>query len=213
LAAHEIKAPLTRLKACIELLQSDVLDGRLNPDFLEHTLDRMSRAIDSVTGVVKSFTDPTMLASHRLRAHQQPLEVGRLVAEVAASFPEVDLVQVDTSGMVVAGVPERLEQLLVNLFENARKYSRSGDRVRVTLQQSGAGLLLQVEDEGIGLPPGTAESIFGLFERASNAIQIQGQGMGLYICRQIVRQHGGKIWARSDGQDRGATFYVWLPHS
>jgi signal transduction histidine kinase len=147
-----------------------------------------------------------------MQAHRRPVELWRLVADVAAHYPEVDLVQIGTP-VVVDGVYGRLEQLLVNLLENARKYSPTGARVRVTLQQRGAGVLLQVEDEGIGLPHGTAETIFGLFERASNAVQIPGHGLGLYICRQIVRQHGGKIWANSAGQDRGATFSVWLPRS
>jgi signal transduction histidine kinase len=208
LAAHEIKAPLTRLKGYVELLQSEALDGSLPPDMMEHTLDRMSRAVDSLTGLVKSFTDPSMSAPQHLQARQRPLPLWRLVTEVAAHYPEAELIQNDIPDLV-AGDSERLEQVLVNLFENARKYAP--DRgVRVTLQPSGAGVLLQFRDDGIGLPPGNAESIFGLFGRAPNAVHVHGQGLGLYICRQIVEQHDGKIWAESDGEGRGTTFNVWL---
>jgi signal transduction histidine kinase len=209
LAAHEIKAPLTRLKGYVELLQSEALDGSLPPDMMEHTLDRMNRAVDSLTGLVKRFTDPSMSAPQHVQAHLQPLSLRRLLAEVAAHYPEVELIHSDTAD-VVAGDSDRLEQVLINLFENARKYSPAGG-VRATLQSSGSGVLLLVRDQGIGLPPGAAETIFGLFGRAPNALHVRGQGLGLYISRHIVEQHGGKIWARSDGVGRGTTFHVWLP--
>jgi signal transduction histidine kinase len=209
LAAHEIKAPLTRLKGYVELLQSEALDGSLPPDMMEHTLDRMSRAVDSLTGLVKSFTDPSMSAHQQVQARRQPLSLWSLVTEVAGHYPEAHLIQNNTAD-TVAGDSARLEQVLINLFENARKYAPDGS-LRVTLRSSGVGVLLQFADGGIGLPPGTAESIFGLFGRAPNAAHLRGQGLGLYICRQIVEQHDGKIWAQSDGEGRGTTFNVWLP--
>ena len=209
LAAHEIKAPLTRLKGYVELLQSEGLDGSLPPDMMEHTLDRMNRAVDSLTGLVKSFTDPSMSGPQHVQARRQPVSLWRLVTEVAAHYPEAELIQNDIPDMV-AGDSARLEQVLINLFENARKYAADGG-LRVSLRPSGAGVLLQFSDEGIGLPPGVAESIFGLFGRAPNALHIRGQGLGLYICRQIVEQHDGKIWAQSDGEGRGTTFNLWLP--
>jgi signal transduction histidine kinase len=209
LAAHEIKAPLTRLKGYVELLQSEALDGSLAPDMMEHTLDRMNRAVDSLTGLVKSFTDPSMSSPQHVQARQQPLSLWGLVTEVAAHYPEAELVRSDIPDLV-AGDSARLEQVLINLFENARKYAPDG-RLRVSLRSSGAGVLLQFTDDGIGLPPGAFESIFGLFGRASNAVHLRGQGLGLYICRQIIEQHDGKIWAHSDGEGRGTTFNVWLP--
>ncbi len=70
-----------------------------------------------------------------------------------------------------------------------------------------------VHDEGIGLPAGSEEAIFEPFGRAPNAShrQIQGLGLGLYICRQIVERHGGQIWAESPGDGHGTTFRFWLP--
>jgi signal transduction histidine kinase len=209
LAAHEIKAPLTRLKGYVELLQSEALDGSLPPDTMKHTLERMSRAVDSLTGLVKSYTDRPASAHQHVQARRQPLSLWRLVTEVAGHYPNVELVQNNTAD-VVAGDSARLEQVLINLFENARKYAPDGS-LRVSLRSSGTGVLLQLTDEGIGLPPGMAESIFDLFGRAPNAAHLRGQGLGLYICRQIVEQHDGKIWAHSDGEGRGATFNVWLP--
>jgi signal transduction histidine kinase len=74
-------------------------------------------------------------------------------------------------------------------------------------------VILEVRDQGIGLPDGAEQSIFEPFGRAPNAAdrQIRGMGLGLYLCRSIVERHGGRIWAESPGEGRGTTVRVWLP--
>jgi signal transduction histidine kinase len=81
------------------------------------------------------------------------------------------------------------------------------------LRPDGGGVLLRVQDAGIGLPPGSAETIFTPFGRAENALarQLPGLGLGLYVCREIIAQHGGRIWAESPGEDQGTTLSLWLP--
>jgi CheY-like chemotaxis protein len=99
------------------------------------------------------------------------------------------------------------------VLENAVKYSPNGGRVEVSIRAHDAGTLLSVSDHGIGLPSDALASIFEPFGRASNAQQRQlpGMGLGLFISRQIVEQHGGRIWAESAGEDTGTTVNVWLP--
>ncbi|MDP9367431.1 MAG: ATP-binding protein, partial [Chloroflexota bacterium] len=113
----------------------------------------------------------------------------------------------------VVGDPARLEQVLSNLLDNAVKYSPDGGEVRLTLEPDGEGVLLRIRDQGIGLPPGATETIFEPFDRAVNAERrhLPGLGLGLYICRSIVEQHGGRIWAESPGEGNGTTVAVWLP--
>jgi signal transduction histidine kinase len=109
--------------------------------------------------------------------------------------------------------PDRVEQVLTNLLDNAIKYSPEGPELLVRLQSKARGVLLEVQDRGIGLPPGAAERIFEPFSRASNAEerQITGMGLGLYICRNIVEQHRGRMWAKSQAEGRGMIMSVWLP--
>src|SRR5439155_6865845 len=85
--------------------------------------------------------------------------------------------------------------------------------LRVRVQDKARGVLLEVQDHGIGLPKEAAERIFEPFSRAANAEkqQITGMGLGLYICRNIVEQHHGRIWARSAGEGAGTVMSVWLP--
>jgi signal transduction histidine kinase len=115
----------------------------------------------------------------------------------------------------VTGDPDRLEQVFQNLLENAIKYSPEGAELRVRVQSKAGGVLIEVQDRGMGLPDGATERIFEPFGRAPNAQerQIQGMGLGLYICRNIVEQHRGRIWARSDGEGQGTVVTVWLPQA
>jgi signal transduction histidine kinase len=113
----------------------------------------------------------------------------------------------------VSADPDRIEQVLTNLLDNALKYSPDGAELRVRVQPKARGVLLEVQDHGIGLPPEAAERIFEPFSRAPNAeqLQITGMGLGLFICRNIVEQHHGRIWARSAGEGTGTLMSIWLP--
>jgi signal transduction histidine kinase len=118
------------------------------------------------------------------------------------------------SGPCLADVdPDRIEQVVENLLANAIKYTPEGGDIQVALTQGEGGIELRVRDPGIGLPPGAQERIFEPFGRAPNAIRrnIEGLGLGLYICRKIGEQHGGRLWAESAGEGRGTTMRLWLP--
>jgi signal transduction histidine kinase len=106
----------------------------------------------------------------------------------------------------------RLEQVLVNLLDNADKYSPEGGPIELAVRPEDGGVLIQVRDEGIGLPPGAEEAIFEPFGRADNTSGIPGMGLGLFICRNIVERHGGQIWAESAGEGRGARVSLRLPY-
>ncbi len=105
-----------------------------------------------------------------------------------------------------------MEQVLDNLLTNAIKYSPGG-KVSISLQPQGSGVLLQMRDQGIGVPPAAGDTIFEPFRRAANAERdkLPGMGLGLYICRSIIQRHEGRIWAESPGEHKGMTINVWLP--
>jgi signal transduction histidine kinase len=114
----------------------------------------------------------------------------------------------------VAGDAKRLEQVLGNLLNNALKYSPAGGEITVRLDGTpNDGVLLMIRDAGIGVPEGSAATIFEPFGRAANvaAAHLPGMGLGLYICREIVGAHGGRIWAESPGVGQGTSLFVSLP--
>ncbi len=110
--------------------------------------------------------------------------------------------------------PERMEQVLGNLLSNAIKYSPEGGPIQVRLREAVESQTahLSVQDRGIGIPARQQPRIFGRFERADNSrpYGINGTGLGLYLCRALVEQHGGHIWFESV-EGEGSTFFITLP--
>ena len=110
----------------------------------------------------------------------------------------------------------RIEQVLVNLLTNAIKYSPDGGSVEVALQlvPEWQEALISIRDQGIGIPQAEQAQLFGRFVRASNSQTqgISGTGLGLYLCRELVSQHGGDIWFEST-EGAGSTFFLRLPLS
>jgi signal transduction histidine kinase len=107
-----------------------------------------------------------------------------------------------------------MEQVLTNLIGNAIKYSPLGGAITITIKEDATGHTLQisVQDRGIGIPSHQQAQIFGRFIRADNAIAwgISGTGLGLYLCRELVEQQGGRLWFASE-EGKGSTFFVTLP--
>jgi signal transduction histidine kinase len=103
--------------------------------------------------------------------------------------------------------------MIDNLLENAGKYSPEGGEVRVRIHEEGASAWITITDPGIGIPAADLEHLFDRFHRGGNVDDrnFAGMGLGLFICRGIVEQHGGVIWATSPGPNRGSTFHVVLP--
>jgi two-component system sensor histidine kinase KdpD len=126
----------------------------------------------------------------RLVAH--PVRV-----ELASDLP---LVRIDAT---------LLEQVLANLLENAAKYTPAGTPVVLSAARRDDEILISVEDEGPGLPPGDPEALFAKFQRGAAESAVGGVGLGLAICRAIVNLHGGRIWG--ERRDKGAAFRFTLP--
>jgi signal transduction histidine kinase len=122
-------------------------------------------------------------------------------------------VRSDAEYLVVLLDPSRIEQVLTNVIGNAIKYSPHGGTIAIQLQEQNSGeVLLCVQDQGIGIPQAQQVKIFGRFSRAENALQhgIHGSGLGLYVCRELVEQQGGRIWFESV-EGKGTTFFITLP--
>jgi signal transduction histidine kinase len=219
IASHELRTPLTGIKGFAQVLLSAQARGQLAPDRLERSLQRIDEACNRLGELVNDLLDVSRIRTGQLRLRPRELNLAMLVREVAGRYAD-QLANQHALAIELALDPcpvlvdiQRFEQILVNLLDNATKYSPDGGEVRVALNAGEGGALLRVSDRGIGLPPGTAEAIFEPFGRAPNAAQrhIPGMGLGLYICREIAELHGGRIWAESAGEDQGTTFALWLP--
>jgi CheY-like chemotaxis protein len=147
------------------------------------------------------------------------VELNDLVDDVVADFRAQtrnhDIVFHRTATPVlVQGDRERLEQVLVNLLQNAIKYTPHGGQIRVTLERLEKEARISVQDPGIGIPSEEQSRLFHRFFRAANATtrNYSGLGIGLYVSHEIVERHGGRFEVRSE-VDEGSTFTFWLPLS
>jgi two-component system sensor histidine kinase KdpD len=209
--SHDLRSPLTAIRASLEALASVELqlderrrDALLQTALLEsERLDRMVRNLLDLSRLQAGVARPAL----RLRP------VDGLLDAALRQFP-LDESRIDvscTGGPLVNVDPAQLERVLVNLLENALKFSPAGERIEVDVTQRGSEVLLRVTDRGPGLPASERERVFEPFQRGAAARAGSGAGLGLAIARGFVEANGGRLWAEASGE--GASFVVALPTS
>ncbi|MDQ3881407.1 MAG: PAS domain S-box protein [Chloroflexota bacterium] len=243
LASHELRTPITILHAYTQALTRTVErslaaettpgDGDrvvLDRHRLTTSVEAMHHAIARLVGLVEDLLDVSRLQRGSLEVRRMPTDLSALVERVVDGFrvqqsqgrvpPTMSIEIEHTSKGTVGGEwdPDRLEQVIANLVENAIKYSPATARVRVRLEaepDAGGGLEahLSVHDDGIGIPPAQQDLVFQPYARASNASarNYPGFGMGLAVTREIIERLDGRIWVESGGEDQGSVFHVVLP--
>ena len=219
IAAHELRTPVTSVKGYAQMLQRAQARDSLGSDRAAQFLRAIDESSDRLRILADDLLDVSRLRLGQLPLRPQPLDLAALARLVVdryqAQIGDRHRLTIAAPAAVapVLADPDRTEQILTNLLDNAAKYSPDGGTIAVTVEPGDGGVLLTVRDEGIGLPAGELESIFEPFQRAANAAHanLPGMGLGLYICRSIAERHGGRIWAESGGEGRGTTMRLWLP--
>jgi PAS domain S-box-containing protein len=245
IASHELRTPITVIYGYIQVLLRNIArtlqPGQPPPATV--TLDRrrvvgnltkMERETERLTDLVGQLLDVSRLQKGALAITPERMDLAALVASVVESTLlqqeagdksariEIQAELPQTGGVWGRWDSIRLEQVIVNLLNNAFKYSPQGGTVTVRLSVEAAGLddgshrawaHLAICDQGIGIPPEQQKQLFQPFFRATNAStrNYPGLGLGLAICQGIVIAHGGRIWVESAGADRGSAFHVLLP--
>ncbi len=209
---------MTVLKGTAQMLERARARGTIDDRRLARFLTAFIDASDRLTELTDDLLDVGRLRTGNVDLRAELLDlspfVRGLVERHRKAPPTRHTIRADVEPGLVARVnPRRLEQIVDGLLANAVKYSPDGGVVTVRARHADGGVLLEVRDQGIGIPVGAAESIFEPFGRAENASerQIPGMGLGLYIARGIVERQGGRIWAESAGPDQGATLSLWFP--
>jgi len=211
-AAHDLRTPLTTVVAQAEFLERRAMRDPNAPADITG-IRRVVREGKRLAALVADLLDATRLEQGKLIGEREPVDLATLAREVCEHAPAEPACNLDVSTPVV-GVYDRrrVEQLLLNLVENARKYSPARTPVTVKVWQENGEARVSVKDQGIGIPAADLPRIFERFARASNVDdrRFHGMGLGLFICRGIVEEHGGRIWAESE-VGKGSTFHVALP--
>ena len=219
LASHELKTPIAAIKGYAQLAErrlGQIEDSSPALARTQEVLSRINQQADRLTGLVNDLLDVSRIQAGKLELR---LETCDLAALCRQAVEEQQLASGRTITLIGQEAPlpltadcERLGQVLSNLLTNALKYSADDRPVRVLLSRRDHSALVQVQDEGVGIPKEELPLIFDRFFRARTARNgpQRGLGLGLAICKEIVERHHGHIWATSE-EGKGSTFTVELP--
>jgi signal transduction histidine kinase/predicted hydrocarbon binding protein len=200
-AAHELKTPLTSLRGFAQLLLRQAeRDETPDPERLRQGLAAIDQQSGKLGILVDQLLDISRLEAGRLVIEPRVTDVVGLVEAVvvaAGATTERHAITLRGARAALALVdPLRLEQVVTNLVDNAVKYSPRGGSVDVEVTKQGGEIVIAVRDRGLGVPPKHRSLIFDRFYQAHTEHRLGGMGLGLYISRQIIDLHGGRLWAR-----------------
>jgi len=221
IAAHELRNPLAILKGFAQTLIIQTARGK-GPELSDWQMEAL-QGIDQATlrmvELIDDLLDVTRLQAGRLELHIEPTDIVAMLQRVVTRqqiTTEQHTLSILTplEHLVVQADPRRIEQVLNNLLNNAIKYSPEGGSVEITIDEDTMDqvAVIGVQDHGIGIPAQQQARVFGRFVRADNArtYGIGGTGLGLYLCRELVERHGGRIWFEST-EEQGSVFHITLP--
>lgn len=211
--SHELRTPISALQAVLE----NLVDGVAEPD--PETLQVMLGQVERLGRLVSQLLDLSRLEAGAVPLQQHPFEVAEVLEQAAAECRlhagrAVVEVEVEPHELLACGDAERVHQVVANLLENAVRYSPPEGTVTVSARPAprGEGVVIEVRDEGPGIPPEEASNVFERFYRtdAARSSDHGGAGLGLAVSRWIVDLHGGEIRAEAN-RPRGCRMVVSLP--
>lgn len=214
MASHELRTPITVLKGLAQLLKRKLEQQELTEPVL--TLSKMETQIDRLTRLVNDLLDVTKIQTGQLDSTEERIAVDALISDIVETMQQMSTTHTLTiqgvSGSDIRGDRDRLEQVFFNLKSNAIKYSPSATNVDIHVTSPKDRVIVSVHDYGVGIPQAYQDKLFDRFFRVSDDKYkaFPGLGMGLYIAREIVKRHNGKIWVES-AEGKGSTFFVSLP--
>ncbi|MEO7962004.1 MAG: HAMP domain-containing sensor histidine kinase, partial [Ginsengibacter sp.] len=207
IASHELKTPLTSIKGYLQVLES-IETKQPNKQYVQKSLDSVNR----LQQLIFDLLDVSKIQSGQLHLNVTSFDIDALVDETIASFQIIAIDhQLTRKGaqlnLIVDADRQRIEQVLVNLLSNAVKYSPPDTNIYVISEKKENQLTIRVCDQGIGILKEEQPRVFDRFYRAKdNSVLISGFGLGLYICKDIMLRHKGKIWVESNGVGTKVSF-------
>lgn len=211
---HDLRQPLTSILGWLRLLEGKTSDDEL----VARALQVIKKSALHQTHLVNELVDVSSIARGSLSLHLEPLDFASIVNEAIEDvMPKAVLQHVEINVMIAnAAVPvcgdyHRLLQVILNLLENALKFTPPGGRIAVRLSKAAEEVKLSVADTGEGISPEFMPHVFEPFRRASDNAPGSGLGLGLAIVKHVIESHGGRVSVESEGEGKGSEFIVTLP--
>lgn len=215
MVSHELRTPLTSILGYTDALIVEEA-GPLNDEQREYA-DAIDRNAKRLQSLVDDLLTLSRLDAGRLQLDIRPVDLGRIVSASCndlrgrAGARGVRLSLDMGAEPTVAGDPDRLAQVIINLVSNAVKFTPSGKAVEVSVTEDGGDAVVSVRDEGVGIPAADLPRLFERFFRASTAGTVEGTGLGLAITKELVDMQGGTLEVASVEGEEGSTFTLRFP--
>jgi PAS domain S-box-containing protein len=214
MASHELKTPITSMQLNIQTLEKYF--HQRDEKIAVRGLAKVHTQIKKLTRLVNELLDVSRIYAGKLEIQNKPFDIIALTHQVVEDFTDGktsrQFIFVEDRTSMVVGDPDRVEQVLTNLFTNAIKYSPEHSAITVQIAEKGEYNVISVHDQGIGISKEQQAHVFERFYQVANAegATYPGLGMGLYISDHIVQNHGGTMWVESQ-QGEGTTFFFSIP--
>ncbi len=212
-SAHELKTPITMLKLLSQAHMAKAMRSKDNSVNLKD-LELIDRELNRLTRIIDDILDSSRFETGKLYLRLEQVDLMKLIktllkkVRVVAKDHTIVITQSNDKFYVIAD-QERIEQVLLNLISNAVKYSPEKTTITITLKNINNHAVISVADHGIGIPKGKQSLIFDRYYQVK-AKEKKGFGLGLYIAKEIIKHHKGKMWVDSI-VGKGSTFYFSLP--
>ena len=211
IASHELKTPLTTIKAYAQLLDRAIEGADPNKMFVERALAQIRKLDDLIVDLL----DLSKIESGKLKFNKKNFDfnstLSNAIEMIRQTYPEYRIVQKGEANVQLYGDEMRIEQVLINYLTNAVKYSPDFWEIHIEIEVRSNRLFVKVRDFGIGIRKDHQPNIFHKFYRVEeSANRFQGLGIGLYICAEIIRRHEGEYGVESE-PGQGASFYFSVP--
>jgi len=220
IASHQLRTPLTAIKGYMSMVLAGDF-GQVSEKQMEPLRD-VSQSAERLIGLVNDLLDVSRIASGRLELHIQAVDLYKLVQDVIEEIrPKAEKKQVELvldnkvlGQVLVKADPDKLRQVVINLIDNAIKYTAKG-HVTISFSKNANMVRLAVKDSGIGISEEELPQLFHRFMRTREAqlVETEGTGLGLYVAKTIIEAQKGKIWAESEGLNKGSSFIFELPEA
>nr|MDP9128526.1 ATP-binding protein [Pseudomonadota bacterium] len=214
--AHELRNPLAPISNAVHILSAPSLDAALR----EETGNLVKRQIAQMTRILDDLLDVSRITQGKIELRRSPvLLAGVVQTAIEAARPltlargQTLVADLPSAPILLNGDAARLSQAFSNLLNNAAKYSGKGGAIKIGARIEDGTVVVEVADNGIGIPKDMQESIFDMFSQVDSSMERSqgGLGIGLTLVKSIVDMHGGSVEVRSDGLGKGSTFVVSLP--
>lgn len=212
--SHELRTPLTAIRGYLWM----AMNSKKKDENYDLYMDRAYASTERLIGIVNDTLDISRIESGRVELTPEPVDMTKLVDEVVGELApraseRSQTVKVERMKISAAWCdPNKVHQVLINIIGNALKFTPENGKVSINFKIAGKEVITSVSDTGPGISPEGQNRLFQKFSRLEATAAIQGTGLGLYLCKQIVELSGGKIWIESQ-VGKGSTFLFSLPIS